>query len=127
MDCTFGCCTTTSSSQRRAERAEKTHFDFTPNLDRSFKATSPNQQKERNQNTEYVVSKNSSLLEGFFKYKTKYQSMNQHLERGLIISTINRQCFTIKWAPFILSIDSHMLTLKIAAWLLHAPLSFKMI
>ena len=69
MDCTFGCCTTTSSSQRRAERlrsgGKKTHFDFTPNLDRSFKATSPNQQKERNQNTEYVVSKNSSLLEGF--------------------------------------------------------------
>ena len=62
-----------------------------------------------------AFSENSSLLEGFFKYKTKYQSMNQHLERGLIISTINRQCFTIKWAPFILSIDSHMLTLKIAA------------
>ena len=47
MDCTFGCCTTTSSSQRRAERAGKTHFDFTPNLDRSFKATSPNQSKKK--------------------------------------------------------------------------------
>ena len=78
MDCTFGCCTTTSSSQRRAERAGKTHFDFTPNLDRSFKATSPNQSKKKETRYCERYPPNPQIKMSQVSYRLGYEFESKH-------------------------------------------------